>query len=257
MSSSIFRDFAIYLGKQRSAVELTTELSEQEAHALLQDWRIQALKLDEYEQAVTATLQALGERTVKLCAQNLSERPPEVTLSSAQKVRKITARVISMIRSDLADHIQRTPTTSWEELASAVRVLGDGRAGEIASSLAREVAQEAYNDALSATGLALGVTKAQIIDPCPRDECRARHGEILDLHIASRQEPSAFHCDFSLRLLPGADHLSVRREALEGTKARFDADTQTVLLSPDLEREEEQGFMLALGEVLSRKSAAV
>lgn len=65
------------------------------------------------------------------------------------------------------------------------------------------------------------------------------------------------NCTLVVRLLPGASaNFEIRREPLDGFLFRYDADSETVLVSPKITLEQEAECLIALGDELARAELA-
>lgn len=279
-----YGDFARYLGKQKTlsldtlADEVVAELlaeglelddqarAQKVADKLIAGWRPRVEKIAEFSKKSRSIIGRVFDRTASL---QLSRLGSKVKASSsiqgaaadwldgrgAELVTGILETTRQQLAGVLADGVRSGRTV--KEIAADVREHFDQFPSARATAIARTEVSEAFNYATVSSGIDAGLSRCQLVDGT-RDQCRTRNGKIMSLTDALNERLNHTNCQLVIRLLPNASSkLEVRHEALDGVRARYDAATETILLSPDLSEDERIAYLLALGERLSVVEQAV
>jgi hypothetical protein len=268
-----YADFARYVGKQKSldlAAELEaladedllvgTDKVTRVVNKVIDGWRPKAEKLTDYRKRAQSVFQRVFDRTTGI---QLEKVGSSVKLNSTDKAAaawldargaELVTGILETTRAQLAevlaDGVREGKSTS--EVAKDIRAHFDGFPATRAAAIARTEIGEAYNYATARAGIAAGLAKAQLIDGNQDKPCKDRNGKIVDLADALKQRLNHTNCTFYIRLLAKATAaFEVRYERLDGLHARYDADTETVLFSPDIAAHDEAAYLLAIGDLLA------
>lgn len=271
-----YGDFARYLGKQKT-LDLAEVLDEvmrehfdetgeeladgdkvrKTVDRIMGGWRPKVEKISDFTKKSRSALGRVYDRTAGI---HLGRLGSSAKASSVDKVtmkwldERGAAMVSSVLETTreqlagvLADGVraERTP----KQIAADIREHFDGFPAARAAMIARTEVSAAYNYATVTTGMAAGVALGQILDGNDDKPCKDRNGKIKKLADLLKEKLAHPNCTLTVRLLPQASaNLDVRYEALDGLHARYDAATETVLLSPQISREDESRYLIALGE---------
>jgi SPP1 gp7 family putative phage head morphogenesis protein len=258
--SNLYNDFARHVGRQH-ALEFEENLSDEEfapklIDRLLSSWKPRAERALTFANRASSSLAKIFDRTGTIQLKDIgSDKRISSTDKAAaawlqQQGAQLVTGVTETVRNELRDFMARevkkgtTPT----ELALKIRTEFSQWPEWKASMIARTETSEAFNYATLLAGQSAGIKKVQILDGNDDRACRKRNGKIVGIAEAMSERLAHPNCQLGFRLLPRAN-LSVRTAPTEGTLfARFDEETDTVLLSPDISEEDETKFLLAVGE---------
>lgn len=254
-----YRDFAIFLRKRDKelladdAEELLKPGPVEIAQRLVRSWLPPKKKLEDHARATSTSLRRVFSAAVGAHGRRLGKYATIDDAAAAwlsQHGAEMVTQILSTTREQLADALADgvRQGRSAEQIAADITSHFESFPASRAAVIARTEVPRAYNYATVAAGRAAKVARAQLVDGNGDPACVARNGRIVTLDEAAQEDLNHPQCRFFVRLLPGAPtNLSVRRETLsDGYGARYDEETATVLLSPDLSEEDEAKFMLAL-----------
>lgn len=271
-----YADFARYISKQRSldldealeeiATEHFGETGEELAEGdrvrrlvdkLMGGWRPKAERITDFRTKSRAALSRAYDRTARVHLSRLSsvaKTSSTDTLAASfldDQAGELISGVLETTRKQLAEVLAEgvREAKSTRQIAADIREHFDGISAVRAAAIARTEVSSAYNFATVQAGISAGVKKAQLIDGTKDEPCKSRNGRIVNLSDALKERLAHPNCTLFVRLLPRASaNLDVRREPLDGLQARYDSDTETILLSPDISIEDEGTFLVALGD---------
>lgn len=267
-----YRDFALYISKQEIpefGTVVSDDLADEEflrgdrikqfVDRMLRGWRPRQETVDGFSKSLRSSMEKVFSRTssaqlkrMRSNARVSIDRDAAKWLDErgAESVRSIMSTTREQLASALADGVREGKTA--KQIASDIRSnFQDIPAGRAKIITLTEVPR-AYNFATVHAGLAAGVRQAQLIDGEDHDErCRVRNGRIVPLEDALDEDLHHPCCQFQVRLLSRSKNLSIRREQLEGERlALYDDESETILLSPELDYESEVSYLLAIGKAL-------
>jgi hypothetical protein len=275
-----YSDFARYVARQRTLdledmlsvigqeyldehhVELDREgKARRAADRIMAGWRPRIDRVDGFSDDLRSVITRVFDRAAGLHLGRLQAgmvgdvTGSVVTNWASERVAAAVADVMTTTRDQLADvlaqGIKDRHTTS--EIAADIREHFDGHPAARAAAIARLEVARAYNFATIQAGIKAGVAKCQLID----ESSAGRNGRIVGLSEALGDDVLSAGAAASIRLLPDAsESLSIRRERLDGFKARFDRTTDTILLDVGISPEEESAYLIALGDQLAASDVA-
>jgi hypothetical protein len=246
-----YADIARHLGKQKTLdldEELADSTAEEIAERLVLSWNVDLSLIEGLLGGVRKSMSKIFNSAAGVQCLKLGHRADEPTDVLDQWCVTSVSGAITALRDQamtmLVDVIAER--ASYSELAAAVRARSEGLPAARAAAMAVDEAINVYNLAVVEVGREAGLAAAQIVD-ADSD----RHGEIVALSQISPADLESG--SLSIRLLTKAAHgVDVRSEELDGgLLARFDADSDTILLSPEIDRAERSKYLLAVGERLA------
>lgn len=277
-----YRDFALYVSKQRFAradddgellspsddrVDLLQVDSVKRAAAkILRGWSPSPDRVGRYAEVLRKRLAKVhdlvgGAHSVRLGSERRARSIDEVAATwleerAAESVKSIMTTTREQLADALADGLRAG--RDYKEIASDIRARFEGFPKSRAEMIAFTEVGEAYSFATVQAGMAAGVKMAQLVDGESDAECKQRNGRIVPIGEAAKHGLLHPWCRFFVKLLPQAPaSLSVRHEALaDGVGARYDTESETILISTDTSGEDETKFMLLMGQAFAEPSAA-
>ncbi len=265
-----YTDFARHLGKQKSldlSVMLAAEsdLLDEESRIkavvdkIIAGWRPLAQRITTYRTRARASLARVYDRTATVQSKRVKSKAktsPASTSTAAKawlddRSSELVDGLLETTRAQLAATIADGVRSgaSAKDMAAAVREHFSDFPQTRASMVARTEVSETYNNVVLDVADAAGVSRAQLIDG-DEDECAERNGRVVTIAAARKERLLHPQCQLSVILLP-ASNLSVRHEELEGgVQARYDADTETILLSPQISQQDQSSYLVALGDAM-------
>lgn len=257
---NVYNDVTRHLGRRRDVPEDLDEGRALEvATEILDAWTPRPERSMNFAEMTQVHLARAFDRASEIQSRNilLGERLSSDDVDQAFWLEEHSYEAVARANGDVRDDI--LSFVANELLAGArARDLGEQvrrefarRPRSMAEEFTRREVMHAYNRAVLEAGSSAGLSFAQILDSGDGERCRHSHGQFVALPDCKIEAGHDSSCTLGFRLLRTLD-LEVRKAQTDGRfKARFDEDTETVLFSPDITREEERGFLLALGERLA------
>lgn len=264
--SDLYSDFAKYLSLQpANALKLSDEGEDlvdprKAINKIIKMWMPDPVRASAYGQRVRTTLSKVFSRASALNSKRLlvsdpvTARDEDAASWLDDHAAELVTSVNDTVRQELSDFLAKEVRagTSVDDLASKIKSEFSQWPTWKADMIARTETAGAYNYATLRAGKSAGIKQVQIIDGTDDQPCRERNGKIVSIDDAFEEQLAHPRCTVAFRLLSTATSLSIVRAPVEDDLlARFDKDSNTILLSPHISGEDERKYLLTLGEGLA------